>query len=332
MPTKRGNTKNLDLITTPNRILEAIAEFSVYQLRIYVTIVELLREAAKKSFDEGNVAVQDILSQEMISLCIPLKKISKPSEYRDVKKSLLQMSKISCEITYNENNKKQMMSGSLFSVDLPLEANWKSTIKIMLHPQVAKLMLTFQRNNEGKPIYYSRFSPNIIQSIRNKHTIRLYFLLCLWRNRSNMNISVDKLYQFLGLGSTYSLFSNFKKHILIPSHKDLANHGDVWFDINDPEFIVKQGSRTIGLNFKIITQVLIEDREVKKLTIINILKNHYRFNALDIEQINDIVEGIPYLEIMNKITDLSGKITHEIKHPKQYIIASLKGEFQNHIQ
>jgi plasmid replication initiation protein len=300
MSTKLGNIKKLGLIVTPNRILEAIAEFSVYQLRIYATIIELLQEAAKKSFENGPVAIEELLGREMISLCIPLKKISKPSEYRDVKKSLLQMSKINCEITYNDNGKKQMMSGSLFTVDIPLEANWRSTLKIMLHPQVAKLMLTFQRNKEGQPIFYSKFNPAVIQALKNKHTIRLYFLLCLWRNRGSMIVSVDNLYQSLGLGSTYSLFSNFKKHILLPSYRDLANHGDVWFDINDPKFIVKQGNKTIGLNFKIITQTIIEDRERKIFAITDLLKKHYNFHAPDLEEIKDILEGIPYVEIMNK--------------------------------
>lgn len=327
MPNERTQAKRAGLITVPNRVLEAIAEFSVYQLRIYATIIELLQESIKRSLDEGSTAVNEIVNQDGIFLSIPLKKISKPSEYREVKQSLLKMSEINCEITYNKNGKEQTMPRSLFTVDMPIESNRRSNITIRLHPQVARLMLTFQENDKGQPIFYSKFDPEIVRKLRNKHTIRLYFFLCLWRNQRHRNIKVDKLYKFLALGSTYPLFSNFKKHILVPASKDLANFGDVWFEINDPSLFVKQGNRVVELNFRIMTQVVIEGQKLKRKNVTEMLKTHYRFSNIDLDQIKWILDEVPYLEIMNKIHSLHNKITPKIEHPNRYIITALEKEF-----
>lgn len=327
MAIEQTQAKNPDLIATPNRVLEALAEFSVYQLRIYATIIELLQESLKRSFEEGSAAVNEIVNQDVILLSIPLKKISKPSEYRDVKQSLLKMSKINCEITYSKNGKKQIMSGSLFTADMPIEPNRRSNITIRLHPQVARLMLTFQRNDQGQPTYYSKFDPEIVRKLRNKHTIRLYFFLCLWRNKRRLNIKVDKLYQILGLGSTYPLFSNFKKHILLPASNDLAGFRDVWFEIDNPNMFVKQGNKVVELNLGIMTQEVIKDQELKKEKVVEMLKTHFKCTKSDLDEIKDILDEVPYFDIMSKINSVHNQITPKVKHRNGYVIKALKEEF-----
>lgn len=329
MKAKQSQPKNHDLITAPNRLLEALAEFSVYQLRIYATIIELLRESLIRSFEEGPTAVNEIVNRDVILLTIPLKLISKPSEYRDVKQSLLKMSKINCEITYNKDGKEQIMSGSLFTVDMPIEANRRSNITIRLHPQVARVMLTFQRNDQGQATFYSKFDPEIVRKLRNKHTIRLYFLLCLWRSKRRLNIKIDKLYQILGLGSTYPHFSNFKKHILLPASRDLATCGDVWIEMKNPNLFVKQGRKVVELNLEIMTQAVIKEQKLKRENVVEILKTHYKCTKTDLDQIQDILDGVPYREIMNKIHSLFDKITPNIERPNRYVITALKKEFEN---
>lgn len=317
-----------NLIVTPNNILEAVAEFSVYQWRIYAAIILLMHEETKRSFEHGQIVITEFLQKDIILLNIPLSKISKPSEYRDVKESLLAMSKINCEIVYSECGKKQIMSGSLFTVDIPVVANWKSSVRIRLHPQVAELLLTFQRDFQGRPIFYSFFRPDIIFILKSTYQIKLYYFLCSWRNKATRHIKIEELYRLLGIVEKYSAFSDFKKHILLPCYKVLHNRGDVWFDINDKSFLKKDGQRVISLSFKIVTAKALAEREIKIESIKTILKTHFNFDTAEIEELRGIFESAPYDRISHKISELHDKITSSINHPKRYIIKSLKEEFR----
>lgn len=323
---------NTELIRTPNRVLEIDADLTAYQLKIYITILDELRELTERSFADGKAAIKWILEKDVILLSIPLRKISKPTEYRDVKKSLLKMSKIECEITYYKHDKKQIMSGSLFTVDMPIKANWKSVMKITLHPQVAMHMLIFQLDAKGTPVYYSQINPNIVRSLKGKHTIRLYMLLCLWRNKGRIRISVDKLYHFLQISSKYKSFPSFKREVLCKAAKDLAEQGDIWFDIDDPNFFVKEGNKVVRLDFKVVNKELAVSAEKHRNSIKELLRSHWGFNAQDFAQIRGILEDVPYHVIMNKIHFLYPKLTPEVKNQKRYIITSLMQEFKDHIK
>jgi len=325
MSTKQKKAEELKLITTPNRILEAVARFSVYQWRAYATIIELFEDEAKKSFADGQLAIQSFLNQQTIVLAIPLKKISKPSEYRDVKKALVAMSKTECEIPYSEKGEKRIVTGTLFTLDMPNEPNWKSTVRLHFHPEVAKLFLTFPRNHRNAPVFYSKFSPDVVRKIKNLYVIKLYFLLCLWRYRDIVYKSIDDLYQILGVGSKYPRFTDFKKHVLVPAYNILLAHGDVWFNIDDPFFYKKVGIKTIGVNFKLLTQESLATQHKKIESIKAMLINGYRFSIDDFEEIEDVLIKLPYDQIANKIIELSEKLigNNKVDHPKRYIITAL---------
>ncbi|WP_118194671.1 replication initiation protein [Albibacterium indicum] len=324
---------DLNLIPTPNRILEVVAQFTVYQWRIYATIIELLEKETKKSFEGGQLAIQSFLSQQTVVLSIPLRKISThASDYRRAKRSLAEMSKIECEITYSENGKGRVVTGSLFTVDMPLIPNWKSTARIYIHPEVAKLFLTFRRNHKNDPIFYSRFSPNVVRKLTNVHVIKLYFLLCLWRNRDVIYKSIDDLYLMLNIGSKYARFSDFNKHIIRPAYKALLAIGDVWFDIEDPDFYKKEGAKTVGLNFKLLTKRHLESHQTKVESIKLMLINAYQFKDIDLNKIADVFAHMRYRDINLKVLELADKINSspEIRSPKEYIITSLNNEVKNY--
>lgn len=324
--------EELRLVVTPNRILEVVGRFSLYQWRVYATIVELLETEAKKSFEGGQLAIQSFLDQQMILLSIPLKKISKPSEYRYVKKSLMAMSKTPFENTYTEKGKERIVSGSLFNVDMPNTSDWKSTVRIHIHPEVAKLFLTFRRDHKNDPIFYSKFSPDIVRKLKSIHTIKLYFLLCLWRNRETIFKKLDDLYQDLGLGTKYSRFSDFNKHILKPAYRDLLTNGDIWFDIEDPSFYQKQGARIAGLNFKVVTKRHVEYRGEKIKSVKNMLINARQFNDNDLSQLKEVFDRMTYLDLSRKVLDLLELVNANarINKPKEYIITSLNNELKNY--
>lgn len=333
MPRKLGKSEvDFNLIPTPNRILKIVAQFTVYQWRVYSTIIELFENETKKSFEGGQLAIQSFLKQQTIVLSIPLRKISKPSEYRAVKESLVAMSKTECEITYAANGEDRIVTGTLFTLDMPNAPNWRSNVRIYIHPEVAKLFLTFPRNHKNDPVFYSKFSPDVVRSLTNIHVIKLYFLLCLWRNREVIYKSVDDLYLFLNLGSKYSRFSDFNKHILKPAYKALLANGDVWFDIEDPYFYKKDGAKTVGLNFKLLTQRHLESHHAKIESTKLMLRNAYQFKDIDFQKIEEVFARMRYQDINLKVLELADKINNnpKITSPKEYIIQSLNNEIRKY--
>lgn len=329
MPTSFEKSEDVTLITTPNRVLEVVAQFTHYQWKVYVTIIELFESQSKKSFKGGQLAIQSFLKQQTIVLSIPLRKISKPSEYPEVRKSLVAMSKTECEIPYLKNGEERIVTGTIFTLDMPTALNSRSNVKIYIHPEVAKLFLAFPRNQKNEAIFYSTFSPDVVRKLTKVHAIKLYFFLCLWRNRGVVYKSVDDLYHILNLGSKYPRFSDFNKHIIKPAYKALFANGDVWFNIKDPYFYKKEGAKTVGLNFKLLSK---RNQDIQLEGVKNMLRNAFKFKDSDFNKIEDVFARMNIQNINLKVVELADKINYDpkINSPKEYIIQSLNNELHKY--
>lgn len=141
------------IVLTPNHILDVMSFLdSTYQLHIFLLLIKNLKDFGQKEFNHYLAGQKALFEQEVLTIKIPLSEISKPSEYRDVKKAFLDMSKITCEIRYSEAKEDKIWSGSLFNVTIPVKANYSSSIKINMDVVVARLFINFNRNNRLQPI------------------------------------------------------------------------------------------------------------------------------------------------------------------------------------
>ena len=77
---------------------------------------------------------------------------------------------------------------------------------------------------------YTSYSSQVALSMANKYTVRLYWIVCSWRNRGGFYLSVDQFRRMLCLGPSYDRADNIVTHILRPSATELREQFPIWFD------------------------------------------------------------------------------------------------------
>ncbi|MVZ63789.1 RepB family plasmid replication initiator protein [Sphingobacterium humi] len=253
-----NSNKTKPVVITPNHIMGIISSLnSTYQLNIFLILLKNLKDFSQKEFDKHLAGQKALLEHEVLTMKISLSDIAKSSEYREVKTAFLKMSKIICEIRYNEDSVEKIWSGSLFSVSIPIKANYSSIIMVNMDVVVARLFINFNRNKSRRASYYSKINTNIRHHTKFKNSLKLYLYLSLWRNCSNHEISLIDLCNSLGLSKSYSNPSNFKKHILEPSYQILKDFNDVWFDL-DKSKIKKDSNNENIIELHVINMVNVE--------------------------------------------------------------------------
>ncbi len=99
---------------------------------------------------------------------------------------------------------------------------YAKTVRIRLPEQLFhRLLLT----EEG----YSHYSHSGALSLNNKYTVRLYWLICSWRNRGGFVLPVESLRKMLQLGRAYDKFGNIVSRVLAPAQAALQAHFPIWF-------------------------------------------------------------------------------------------------------
>lgn len=77
---------------------------------------------------------------------------------------------------------------------------------------------------------YHRYSFTLATSIRNKYTLRLYWLISVWRVRGGFVLQEDALKRILGLSKAYDKFSNIISRVLAPAQAELKSRFPIWFE------------------------------------------------------------------------------------------------------
>jgi Initiator Replication protein len=324
-------------IYQPNRITNAVYDYSLIQERVFNAVIYYLQEPIKLSLKGENYVQLSIFKEfeelPVIKIQIPLREITIPQHYDQVKKSIKQLASIVVEIPYyNEaRGEKRIVYKGLLSADIPDVSNGSSVIEIEVDKRVAKLLIEIEQNKLGQPINYTRYVYEIAQNASNKYTSRIYKLICSWRKKGGFTITLEEFRKWIGIEDKYKYFTDIKKNILIPVQEELYEKADCWFNCKSEDFVTKQGNSVTHLNFKIITPELIEEEDKKKDYALNLLRTHFKFEDRHIEQIRPLFQHTSaahilmkimalreyYLDNVTKITDVTG-----------YVIKSLQNEFE----
>ena len=315
------------IVITPNHIMGIISSLnSSYQLNIFLLLLENLKDFSQKEFNNHLAGQKALFEQEVLTMKISLSDIAKPSEYRDVKSAFLKMSKIICEVRYTEESIEKIWSGSLFSVSIPVKANYSSIIRVNMDVVVARLFINFNRKNNNEPSFYSKMDTNIRLYTKFKNSIKLYLYLSLWRNKQFLKVRLTDLCDSLGLTKTYNNPSNFKKHILEPSYLILKEFNDVWFDL-EKITISKNKDCEHVIEFRVINKEVEQIEQSKNNQIIDLLTNHFNFSMNDFKEIDDILKSVPKHHIIGKLSELVYSLKN-VKNKAQYTKTSLKNAFK----
>ena len=112
---------------------------------------------------------------------------------------------------------------------------------------------------------YHRYSFALATSIKNKYTLRLYWLISVWRVRGGFVLQEDALKRILGLSKAYDKFSNIIGRVLEPARLDLKSRFPIWFEY---QVTAREGEHCIIFQVRVrITDeershLLTESREV----------------------------------------------------------------------
>jgi len=320
-------------IIQPNRITNAVYNYTLIQEKIFTAIMFYLQEPISQSMKNVNIHQLDLFTRsEKVRLTIPLREIAKPRQYGEVKEAMQQMAGVVINIPYvDANEKKRKKITNLFNFDVPEQAEYQSSVIIEMEKMVAEILIDIDKDpTNQRPINYTRYIYEIAQNSRNKYTARLYKIISSWKKKGGFVIALNVLKEQLGVTDQYPNYYDFKRRVLLPAYEELLEKADCWFNCKGKDFEIRDGKTVTHLSFKVITPEFAEEDGKKTAYIERILRDNYKFTDADILSIEMVLKS-PEIErqhIIKKIIEVSEYISeNEIGNPKAYVIKSLLTQF-----
>ena len=194
--------------------------------------------------------------------------------------------------------------------------SYSKSVRIILPEQmVGRLLLT----EEG----YSHYSHSKALSLNNKYTLRLYWLICSWRNRGGFVITLDNLRKILQLSPSYERYCNITARVLNPSREELRTNFPICF-------LYRLYKRSEGpvLAFKIKVKLASEEetrlrKDAYEFCYRLLSKSGIPLNSFP--ALFDSVETEDIKPFVNKLTDVVSYMNEhgEIRNRDQYLRSSL---------
>jgi hypothetical protein len=136
-----------------------------------------------------------------------------------------------------------------------LQIGWLSSAKyidgtgmvnLTFDPQLKPYLLQLKSN-------FTSCKLNMLLSFTSQYTMRIYTLLKQYEKLKTREIEVEVLRDMLGIGKEqYSDYFDFKKRILLPTQKELAEKADLYFEFEE----IKYGRRIGAILFHIFSKKL----------------------------------------------------------------------------
>jgi len=321
-----------EYIIQPNRITNAIYNYTLYQERIFTAILYYLQEPINNSMKNQPYTQLAMFSDTEVKLQIPLKEIAGASEYRDVKKALKEMASIVLEVPYKDLQKQSWIEiTNMFTARIPDKGNYSKHIEIVMKTSVAARLIEIDKDSNSRAINYTRFVYQISQGAENKYTSRLYKIISSWKKKGGFVIKLDVLKEALGIGDKYPTYKDFKKRVLLPVFEELYEKSDCWFNCKASDFEVRDARAVTHLNFKVITPEIALMYDKRTEYIRNLVKDHFQFKSSDLDSISYILNNpdINRSHILTKIMQIANVISEDkgIIHKAAYALKSLTNAF-----
>ena len=114
------------------------------------------------------------------------------------------------------------------SISRPLIAGFdypqfSRTVDIHISEFVVQTLLTTE---DG----YFTFSKSLALSISNRYTLRIYWLICSWKQKGGFAITADRFRRQFGLGRAYGRIDNLTLKIIQPACQEMKDRFPVFFE------------------------------------------------------------------------------------------------------
>lgn len=328
-------------IYQPNRVTNGrFEQFTLTQYKLLASLIYQFQKAIQLDMEGRDWRQLEMFSNEenkdLIRVGIPLHTIGKPNQYKEIVEQATGLMNAKTYLKSQLGADYISVASLVTKIDIPVKENGMSVLYLHMYKDVAKLLIEIDKkqldNGKAQPVNFTRYLYEVALSATNKYTLKLYMLLCSWRQKGEFFIPLEQLYKDLGLEEgEYKKFFDFKRRILLPVQADLEGVADCWFDCNERGFEVKKGRSVIGLNFKVITQKRLQDKSEQADHCRYILRDHMKFSQKQLEELEPIFREQFFMqEIQVKILELIDHVrknTQTITNPQAYIIKSLLNAF-----
>lgn len=313
-------------VVIPTRLVNAEYSYTLIQERIFNYVMHYLHYYIKQAEEGKEIHQLDLFksNSERINISIPLMTIAKPAYYDRAREAAKELATIMVRIPM-EN--KERIRGLFEWVDIPDENRRQRSgiLHVAMAKQVADMFLEMYRNG-GIPSEYTAFMFEVTMLCKNKYTPRFYKMLCSWKRKGKCYMTIDELKTWLQLGSKYKTYAGIKQHILEPVFKELKKFADVWFDIAHPEFESKEGTKVVGLCFRIETPELSLHYVKLRISVSEMLERHFKLSQADLKKLEPMLNDVKdFGALQYKIMDLAERIRTDrtINHVPSYVVKSL---------
>lgn len=199
---------------------------------------------------------------------------------------------------------------------------YSQSVQIFLSDHlISRLLLT----EEG----YGHYSHSKALTLKNKYTVRLYWLICSWRNRGGFVISLDSFRKILQLGRGYDKFSNIVSRVLAPAQELLQARFPIWFQYR---LYDSEGRRRIAFKIKVILPP--EEQKRLRNEAYDFCFNLLAKTGISPVAVDDLFSRVetedlkPFLAKLSEVTEYISS-HRDIRDPRRYLHASLESWLDN---
>lgn len=326
----------MTMIKQPNRVTNARYDYTLLQQKALLIILTAMQEFIDAQLGAKGPIQLNFFNPtaKSIELRLPLKSLAKkPTEYNELINTFEALRSISIEFPYKDKDglNYKLFTGLIEQFAVPVSTpgegeekkKYRKDIIIWINRSLAERLVLIDGG-------YTKFHLEVALNAKCKYTPRIYQLMCKWKDKGGFQMKIEDFRDWLVLGDKHRDYKDLKKNILVPTHKELYQKADVWFEVDK----VMDGTRVSGLRFKIITNDSLKQADMQKDNVINMLKTHFFFTSAHVEEIRYIFSK-PHLilPLNNKLLELHeflGK-TQGIADIPAYTLKTLKNAFKNKV-
>ena len=308
---------NNDRIYLLNGVAYAESALKTAHLHILTSVIIALQEQIRaRLFKPKKIsdlpAGPIIIGHKTRQLVVPVHDMMRGNNQYGLRKNLQEMREI--PFKFQDGTNAPCIAGFYFPP-------YAREVKIYLYEEFFRRLVYAE---EG----YWHFDLTVFRSLSSRYVIRLYWLVCSWRNAGGFVIPADKLLRILSATSSYARIDNLEGKILQPARDILLQTSPIWF-----QFRRYERDNKVLYAFKVKTTRSQKDEESLRHE-----KYDYCFNLLSwcglhlpaIDEIFTKVETDDLPIFIDKIDEIRNYIaSHDIRNREAYLHSALQKWFDN---
>lgn len=218
----------IKLIRKSNKLVEARYKFDIWEMRVFVKMLTLIRP------EDQDFAQYRINSTEIIH---DFGLYDNGSIYKSIKEGAekLLTKQVEIERIDEEGRKKRIKANLISSTESFVDENEGTDIILKFDPELRRHLLDLKEK-------YLTYDVRNILKLTSVYSIRIYELLKQYEgmidesklSHTKRKFSIDELKKVLGIEEgEYQLYGHFKNKIILKAQKDLESETDIRFEIEE---------------------------------------------------------------------------------------------------